>query len=95
MIRIMPKWFGEAKDRIKREVSKIANENNIKLSFVWDSKAIDDGISAILTSLVHISENAHPEFEDKELQEIRELKKQIKQQEEELPDVKDNTSKKS
>jgi hypothetical protein len=75
MIRLLPKWFGEEEENLKRAVWEIANKNNINFKVVTDSKTINDCIDAIMLRLVTISELAKPEQQLKDFKILEEAER--------------------
>lgn len=78
MLQMMPKWYSAAEEKLKRAIIDIANENNLKFTFVMDSKNIESGRNLILSALVNIYENAPGEFDERTLNEFKEMKKAMR-----------------
>ena len=78
MMRILPAWYGKSEEKLNRLILDIAIDNNIKFNFVMDSSTIKESVSAILNTLVNIQENAYPEIEQKQFEELDKLVKKLK-----------------
>ena len=74
-MRVLPDWFSEVEEELKRTIYSIASKKNLKMHFVLDSKTIEKGISEISMALVNIYENAPGEYNEEQLKEIKKLKR--------------------
>lgn len=60
MLRMLPKWVGEADKRIRELVDNIIREQYIDWHLSHDSKSLDNAINSITNILEGISEYSHP-----------------------------------
>ena len=84
MIRTLPSWYGKVEDDLRRQIALLANENNIRWQFVYDSKIIDESINNIMNVLLRLKEEVRGEFNEEEIKEFKkfeELEKGIKKKE--------------
>ena len=75
VIITLPSWYVEAEEILDKAIYKIMQEQNLKLSFVQDSKAIEEGKSHVLNALVRIYEDAKPELDPESLKHFRDLER--------------------
>lgn len=53
----LPKWTSKAREQLNNSIKEICIENNINISFVNDSKGIEDCKNEIIARLINISNN--------------------------------------
>lgn len=78
MMRLLPSWYSKAEEDLRNIIIKIANQNNLNYKFVIDSQQINGCIERILDRLVVISEEAKPQFDIKELEDLKKVRKSLK-----------------
>ncbi len=61
MLIMMPEWYTEAEEEIKKTIHKIVTKNFIDYHYVLDSKGIEEGKRLILQTLVNIWEDVKVE----------------------------------
>jgi hypothetical protein len=83
VVIILPEWYSKAEEKLDRVINEIAKELNFNLTFVWDSKSIENGKSTILNTLVRLSEQAKPEFTKEELKNFKAMEQAIEKEEKE------------
>ncbi len=82
MIRILPDWYTEVRERIEGSISEQAQKLNIPRSFLMDSICIDDCVDGIMNVLLRLEEEVKGEFNEKQLEDFKKLKEAIKKEEE-------------
>jgi len=83
VVILLPEWYGKVEEKLDKVINEIAEELNLNLIFIWDSKSIENGKSTILNTLVRISEKTKPEFTEEELKNFKDMKTIIEKEKKE------------
>lgn len=75
MLKILPKWYSKAEEKINRAILDIVSEENINITFVLDSQIINDSKYNILSKLVQIQEQAQGNVPKEYIEELAKHKK--------------------
>lgn len=81
MLRILPKWYSEVEDELRRQIHILANQNNIQWRFINDSKSIDESIDNIMNVLLRLKEEVRGEFDEETLKQFKKIKESFKKEE--------------
>lgn len=95
MIRIMPDWYSEAEKELERAIFKIAQDNNLKLCFIMDSKTIEQAKSMMLQAMVSIYDNSAGQFTQEELKHFKMIEEAMKNSEKNREKNSDNNLQKT
>ena len=81
MIITLPKWYGEVEDELRRQIVILAHKQNIRWTFVNDSKLIDESINDIMRVLLRLKQEAYGEFNEEQIKTFKKIEKTIKEDE--------------